>query len=390
MRILPVVILSTADISAPVWTNKQHIAIRLVSDREVHYIESLGLRSPKINSSDLNRIFSRIAKFFGNLFLLKNNNNLSRFEYDEKKFIKYSPIIIPFHRYKIVRILNYILIKIQIKNRLPKRYIFWSFSPITYGLENKASAVFYHSVDLLHNIKDIPSEILLECERRLIFKADKVIASSIGVADHLRKQGATPYLWENVADVGLFHQMRKPAHERHRRAIFVGNLTPGKIDFAILEAIIDRGVNLALVGPYDIDGTARNAALDRLLNSPLVEYLGTLSQQEMAIELGKSWVGIIPYEINSYTAGVFPMKVYEYLGAGLPIVATALPSIENRKLPGVTVAGTDTFADEVASLCEREYAPPPGDFSGNSWEARLDEIRKLLDSDKHYDMKARI
>lgn len=237
----------------------------------------------------------------------------------------------------------------------------------------------YHSVDLLHTIDGIPRNALLEAERQLIKRADAVIASSNGVAEHLRAQGAKPLVWENVADINLFQQMQAPGAARERRAIFVGNLTPSKIDFALLEGIVAKGVKLALAGPISIDGTKRDPALDRLLASPMVTYLGTLDQLEMAGEIGKSWVGIIPYHLNEYTAGVFPMKVYEYLAAGLPVVATHLPSIADRTIPGVSLVGAEDFAKAVAKACLGAYEPPVGDFTSNSWEARIEQIKKLLD-----------
>ena len=42
-----------------------------------------------------------------------------------------------------------------------------------------------------------------------------------------------------------------------------------------------------------------------------------LREADLAREVGRSTVGLIPYQVNDHTAGVFPMKVYEYLAAGL-------------------------------------------------------------------------
>ncbi|NKJ40318.1 glycosyltransferase [Rhizobium sp. SG570] len=379
-RPLPVVILSTADIDAPIWTNKQHIATRLVAEREVHYIESLGLRAPRLGLKDLRRIIARV------LTILRKEHGHPTINSTGKRceavdaLHRHVPMVIPFHAFSLVRAFNRWMIKRRILPRLPERYALWSFSPLTYGLEERAAMVVYHSVDLLHTIDGIPREALLQAERQLIARADALVASSTGVADHLRAQHANPMVWENVADIDLFQGMRAPVATRERRAIFVGNLTPSKLNFAIFEAIVSKGVRLALAGPFSIDGTKRDPALTRLLASPLVTYLGTLNQQEMAKEIGRSWVGIIPYHLNQYTTGVFPMKVYEYLAAGLPVVATELPSISDRAIPGVTLASSEGVAEAVARACASEYAPPPGDFSKNSWDSRLEQIRTLLDS----------
>lgn len=379
-RPLPVVILSTADIDAPIWTNKQHIATRLVAEREVHYIESLGLRTPTFSLKDLRRILARIKAIVRKNRAPAASTAASPHRAGVDALHRHVPMVIPFHAFWLVRAFNRWMIRRSLLPRLPKRYALWSFSPLTYGLEERAAMVVYHSVDLLHMIDGIPRQALLQAERKLIARADALVASSTGVADHLRAQNAQPMVWENVADIELFQSLCAPAARRERRAIFVGNLTPGKINFAILEAIVSKGVRLALAGPFNIDGTKRDPALNRLLASPLVTYLGTLNQQDMAVEIGKSWIGIIPYHLNQYTTGVFPMKVYEYLAAGLPVVATELPSLSGRAIAGVTLATPDTFANQVARACEGAYVPPPGDFSSNSWNARLAQIQALLDS----------
>ena len=45
------VVLATADWDHPLWTNKQHTALRLVENgHRVLYVESLGLRPPRAST----------------------------------------------------------------------------------------------------------------------------------------------------------------------------------------------------------------------------------------------------------------------------------------------------------------------------------------------------
>ena len=77
------------------------------------------------------------------------------------------------------------------------------------------------------------------------------------------------------------------------------------------------------------------------------------------------------------------MKVYEYLAAGLPVVATPLPSLEG-------VEGVDTVDSSQAMVerLEELLADRPEDdrarrarlAEGHSWETRLTEIAAALDS----------
>ncbi len=58
-----IVMFSTADWDNPFWTNKQHMALHLARrGYRVLYVESMGLRKPTINGSDLARIWRRLKR----------------------------------------------------------------------------------------------------------------------------------------------------------------------------------------------------------------------------------------------------------------------------------------------------------------------------------------
>jgi glycosyltransferase involved in cell wall biosynthesis len=90
---------------------------------------------------------------------------------------------------------------------------------------------------------------------------------------------------------------------------------------------------------------------------------------------------LIPYALNELTASIFPMKVYEYLAAGLPVVATPLPSLD-----GVEGVVTAADADSTLACLEELLAGDSPDVraarselaSGHSWDVRVDEIAAAL------------
>jgi teichuronic acid biosynthesis glycosyltransferase TuaH len=372
----PVVILSTADFGASIWTNKQHIALRLAEHCEVYYIESLGLREPQLKLADIRRIIQRLRvgppkAIDERLGHKKERHNLRIL----------SPKILPWHRYSLARAINQHLLQTQIFSKLPKDFSLWTFSPVTYGLESLTENVIYHSVDLLHGISGIPSDFYLDSERKLIENAEIVVASSKGVQDHLISLGRTDVrLWENVADIELYKNNH--AAVRIPRVIFAGNLTPSKVDFALLQGIADTGIEVALAGPTNIDGSSSTEALESLLRNPNINYLGVLKPKELATEVGKSIVGIIPYKLNEYTSGVFPMKVYEYLAAGLAVVSTNLNSLSGKNIAGVTVTSTDDFVSNVEDVLNTAAIKPPivQSFESNSWDFRIKQILNVLNT----------
>lgn len=372
----PVVILSTADFAATVWTNKQHIALRLAKHCDVYYVESLGLREPQLKTADIRRIIQRLG--------IRNRDavveSVASKETAERLKIL-SPKILPWHKYRAIRAINRYLLSKQVVSKLPKSFSLWSFSPVTYGLEELADIVTYHSVDLLHGINGIPREFYLASEREMTKKSHIVVASSKGVRDHLVGLGRDDVrLWENVADIELYK--RSQAAVRVPRAIFAGNLTPSKVDFSLLQAIANTGIEVALAGPTNIDGSNSTDALEELLRNPNINYLGVLKPQELAIEIGKSVVGIIPYNLNEYTSGVFPMKVYEYLAAGLAVVSTELNSLTGKDIAGVTVSAKVDFVANVERAMSVASSRPPTvqNFEMNSWDFRINQILNVLNT----------
>ena len=131
-------ILSTADFAAAAWTNKQHLARELARRLPVTYIESFGLRKPTLGATDLRRMAGR----------LRSSRTVTTSSPNTWGVDVVHPIVIPLHGVAPVRALNKHLVK-----RLPVEgddAVLWTFSPVTYGLEDRFARTVYHSVDLLH------------------------------------------------------------------------------------------------------------------------------------------------------------------------------------------------------------------------------------------------
>jgi glycosyltransferase involved in cell wall biosynthesis len=377
-----VLVLSTADWNRPLWTNKQFIARELAGHTHVTYMESLGLRRPRLNLEDASRIAKRITG--------PRQQKPTR-EIDGRYVAVnvVSPLVLPFHSNGLARRLNQATIHRSVsswRQTAKHQRVLWAFSPLTYGLESTAGATVYHCVDLLAEFPGVDAKAVDQAEQSLAAGDVAAIASSSVVAKHLRHQGFLDVqLWENVADVSTF-----AAHANNRRepglVVFAGNLTEYKVDFALLSQIAKLdSVKLILAGAL-ADGGGGTERFSELLRQSNVDHVGTLALPELAALLGKATVGIIPYQINDYTAGVFPMKIYEYLGAGLPIVATALPSLGHLADSDVIVASTATeFVDATARFAGR--TPQPTEISrrvamatSHSWEVRGREAQALVET----------
>ncbi len=188
----------------------------------------------------------------------------------------------------------------------------------------------------------------------------------------------------NVADVDLFAQALQDgpidpgmAGLPHPRIVFTGALVTTKLDMGLLFVLArsQRDWSFALVGPTG-PGDPR-ADMSGLAAEPNVHLLGPRPYEALPEVLRGADAGLIPYALNQLTESIFPMKVYEYLAAGLPVVATRLPA-----LAGVEEVATAADAPGIVALLEQAMADDSPErraarsreAKAHSWEHRLDEI----------------
>ncbi len=127
------IIFSTADWDNPFWTNKQHMAKTFEKNgHNVIYIDSLGIRKPKVDKRDFMRIIRRFKSLFKPYKKISNN------------IWVVTPFILPFHNITSIKKFNDIFLSIVIKFLIFflnfKEYIIWTYSPVTDTIIDKFSA----------------------------------------------------------------------------------------------------------------------------------------------------------------------------------------------------------------------------------------------------------
>lgn len=146
-----------------------------------------------------------------------------------------------------------------------------------------------------------------------------------------------------------------PADLRNLRRPLIGygGAIGVRIDWEIVREVANRTTGtLVLVGPAtDEEGARQLKDLSRLRS---VVWLGHRGLDEAPAYLAAFDAAIIPYKRNRFNNGSNPLKFYEYLAAGVPVVSVALPAL----LAFDTAA---IFTDDPASFAEaanREAAKP--------------------------------
>ncbi|WP_162242340.1 glycosyltransferase [Arthrobacter sp. Leaf337] len=282
----------------------------------------------------------------------------------------------PFNKRKIHRLFRH-----WITAEGPK--ILWTYTPVTYGLEEYADSTVYHCVDLLGEFPGVSASMIRNQEARLAPHTATAIGSSQVVEQHLIDTGFKNVLhWPNVADVETILNERPTESARDpKRVVFAGNLSRAKVDFKLLRDIVEAGFELHLAGPIAEGGGDATPEVEDLRERGAV-YHGLLSLEELSRLYWTCSVGLIPYKLTSYTRGVNPLKTFEYLAAGLGVVSTAVPAVQ--AVPGHVVVVEDAIdsaaaIEAILSVTNSDAVDSRMEISKmNSWLGRGESARQLV------------
>lgn len=381
-----VIVFSTADWDAPYWTNKQHMTVALAQEGyRVLYVESMGLRTPKLSSGrDLARMGRRLKK------------SIEGFREVQDGIWILSPLVIPFaHHSSFVRAFNKKTLSDAIKKFLREhsfdKPLIWTYHPFMLdaikGVE--MGPIVYHCVDELSAVPGIDSAAFKKEERRLLKAAKVVFTTSPALESMCSAHNGNVHNFPNVADVGHFGRAAEeglvPADLERipgPRIGFVGALSEYKVDFGLLSEVAERRRDwqFVLIGE-EIEGQS-NSLVKHLRILSNVHFLGYRSYQALPDYLRGIDVALLPALINDYTRAMFPMKYFEYLAAGIPVVSTPLDFAVQHRGGLVVAEGVDGFTQAIERQLNR------GKFSkeeaqslvaDNTWNARLMKMLKIVE-----------
>jgi glycosyltransferase involved in cell wall biosynthesis len=365
------VVVATADWDNPLWTNKQQLSSRWgAAGHRVLYVESLGLRRPAVSGRDIGRMWRRLRR-------------ANRFRPAASGVWVFSPLVIPLHDSAFVRRLNRRILSSRLRRAMRRMSmtdsVLWTYNPLVLdqlgGME--WGGIVYHCVDELAGSPGIPSALIERAEAELCRAADLVIVSAPGLAEGPRAGAQRLEYVPNAADFELFHRAAGGAATPEDlaritgpRIGFFGAISDYKLDLELLDAVFRSHPEwqLVFVGPIgEGDPDTRVASLAAL---PNVHFLGSRHREELPGYLGGFDVCLLPNRLNRYTRHMFPLKFFEYLAAGKPVVMTPLPSLEAFcHLAHVAEAEPEAFSRSIADALKES---PEDAVRGH----RIDEARR--------------
>ena len=334
-------IISTADWNSPIQTNKQYVSREIAKlGNRVLYVESLGVRKIQIKKKDFFRIFKRII------------NNLLIIKQKEKNIWVLSPILFPGATNKKIIFINRLIFNfnlfIAMKFLNFKKEYLWTYNPLTSLYLNiaKFKSSIYHAVDAIEHQPFMPKKHIEKQEIILSKKVDKIFVTSKNIINKLKKHNANITYFGNVCDYDHFSKALTTNTENIPLDIkcinkpiigFIGSISEYKLNYKLIHNVASslKEINFVFIGPTD--DSLNHSNLNRIKKLKNVYFLGYRKYKSLPSYCAYFDVAWLPLIHNNYTKSMFPMKFFEYLAAGLPVVATDLESIrEFNKLVTIT------------------------------------------------------
>ncbi len=240
-------------------------------------------------------------------------------------------------------------------------------------------------------------------EAEILARAAAVAVTTEPLFERFSMLHPAVHLVPNAADVQAF--LEAPSHEPsdisgvpHPRIGTVGALDTYKVDSALLQKVIVAHPewHFVFVGPIEYRaghplgfasrirrGSRGSTGGDvRALGAfPNVHFLGPKPRGEVPAYVHAFDVAAIPYRDSRYNRSSFPLKFWEFVASGKPVVVSGLPSLARYRSLIFMARTPAEFASAVHEALRdprKGMADRVAEARRHNWNGRVDRIEQLL------------
>lgn len=359
-------------------TSKHHIMRLLAERNEIVWVNYHGSRRPRASAADAGAIVGKLRQ------VIEGPRRVA------ERITVVTPLVAPLPGSRVVAALNKRLLVRQIKRVLrdlpPRPVQVWSFAPDVDFLCGAFDEEFfvYYCVDEFSEFAGYDRGAILAAEARLAAKADLVVVTSQALYEAKRSLNRNVALVTHGVDYKHFAETQGPnlaiaAEIANLPQPVLGfwGLIEGWVDVELIAAIARARPDwsIVLIGRFAADVST----LEELSN---VHLLGRRPYVQLPAYAKGFNVGLIPFRVNGLTRAVNPIKLREYLSAGLPVVSTPMSEVE-RYEPWATIASD---AAGFVAACERAIAENSPErilerqaaMRRETWRSKVEEVCVLI------------
>jgi glycosyltransferase involved in cell wall biosynthesis len=360
-------------------SSMQHVFRPLVCRNPVVWVNAIGHRVPRLASADLRRAWEKGKALLG----WQNSTNRSS---GARPRVVVEPRVLPWHYLSSVHTFNTWSLVRAIRKALAgigtaEAPVLVTGSPPSVGVVGRigeVASVYFCMDDFLH-LPGVSARMLGSLEQRLLARVDGVVATAEKLTHTKRpRSGRSFYLPQGVNFQHFATPRPEPDDIRtapRPRIGFAGGVSEC-VSLPVLRQLsqaFPEG-SIVLVGPVSVDLAA--------LRCPNIHVLGPRPYNELPAYVQSFDVGIIPYLRSPWTEAVDPLKLLEYLAAGIPVVTTVLPEVQ-KYAAAVKIADEGAEFVQAVREClgvDRTRARAMGQelAAQHTWELRANRLIDIL------------
>lgn len=364
------------------WTgdplSKTHLMRVLAKDNRILWINAIANRMPTTSSKDVSRIYKKLRAFAEpirevepNIFVL---NPLAFPSYGNKSILKVNQSFLAGQVRKAMRKLGF------------SNVINMIFNPAAGMIAGRLgeSELIYYCVDEYTAFTGA-SNGLKEIEDSLFRRSDFVMVSAERLFDSKRHFNPNTFLIRHGTDwrhfrTALDPDLAVPADVAGLPRPIIGfhGLLADWVDYKLIKKTAEHFSegSVVLIGKIAVDAEKKVKVLDGVRN---VHFLGRKPYADLPAYCKAFDVALNPFAINELTLAANPLKVREYLAAGLPVVSTDIPEVRILEDCLVGTSHEDFIAKIEYSLAQPKTRTAVSDaIAHESWEAKVDELRAIM------------
>ncbi len=366
----------------------KHLMTRFASKNRILYVENQLSIAHLFRSS---KIATKLMKKYKSTWLGRNAQQVqdSIYVYSPEPMSSFSLISSSVHKLSQGKLLE--SLRKQIEYLGFSNPILWVYSPYSSGIPknlNECLSIYHCTNDYSNsNIPSMMKRLRKITEDELTRKSDIIFAS----ADHLMQTrgeiNKNVYMFPSAVDYDHFV---KATDSTATVPEVITDIPKPRICYVgtIDQALdIDLMTNLSLSLPncsFVIMGIMRRDRPDfhKLIKQPNVFFLGKIEYELVPSFLKGVDICLIPYVVNEFTRSVSPLKLYEYMAAGKPVISTPLPEVKKYSDAILISHDLNSFLKHI-DFCLNNQINKILDKANevvqqHTWDARVDGMSRII------------
>ena len=360
----------------------QHIFKHLLKKNNVLWVNTIGMRIPRLSIYDFQRTFEKIIQWTKPVVKKDISENLNII----------SPFMLPTFSNSLCCRINNTLICNAIKEKMKllkfRRPIVVTTIPVVADLIGKFNEILsvYYCVDEFSQWPGMNRNSIIKLEKRLLEKIDLVIATSEELLKKKSSFHSSVHYLPHGVDLTHFRAWKKisvasqpigitDSFNLSKPCIGFFGLVDDRINQDIILSIAEKlDCNILIIGTIDTN-------IDRLKHRDNIFFTGQVPYENLPHYIKLIDVLILPYKLNSLTININPLKLLEYMATEKPVFSAPLPEVKKYSDVVNICENAESFTEKIGALLKNGSSAnlrSDVQFEDLTWEKRVEQFSIII------------